>query len=102
MSSLARDDADISGVEVQKSIDISDPEVEQSSNVFGIELLSAYTERIKNNERGGCWSYNVSVQFPAKTIKTKNGTDEVEVNQPHEGYFIKTTMKDSKMNFGKK
>ena len=98
MSNLARDSIRVSGIEVQKPIGISDPEVDKSHDVSGIELTQINVEENIPQERGACWSYNVSVQFPVRASKTKNGSDEVEVKQPHEGYFIKTTMKDSKMN----
>ena len=84
MSNLARDSIRVSGIEVQKSFDISDPEVDKSHDVSGIELTQINVEENIPQERGACWSYNVSVQFPARASKTKNGSDEVEVKQPHE------------------
>ena len=45
-----------------------------------------------------CWEYNVSEQFPMKRVSEKDGMTVVEVDQPHEGFYIRTDMLNGKMN----
>ena len=45
-----------------------------------------------------CWENNVSEQFPIQQTNQVDGEAEILVRQPHQGYVIKTTIVDSKMN----
>ena len=77
---------------------MSNVEKTQNSNLSAVELISINVEKSKNDERGTCWEYNISEQFP---IQSMNGTDEAAeciVGKPHEGYVINTSLRNSKMN----
>ena len=85
-------------VEVPQESCISGIEIQQSSVVSGIELVQELAKETISNERGACWSYNVSDQFPIETIRIRKGSEYIEVKSPHEGYKIKTTLKLWRMN----
>ena len=77
---------------------MSNLEKTQNSNLSAVELISVNVEKSKNDERGTCWEYNISEQFP---VQSMNGTDEAAeciVGKPHEGYVINTSLRNSKMN----
>ena len=63
-----------------------------------IELSSITVDGGDNNKRDNWWEHNVSEQFPIKSVKETDGSVDIEVNKPHEGCIIKTTLKNSKMN----
>ena len=67
-------------------------------NISAIELVSVNVEKSKSDERGKCWEYNISEQFPVKSVNKSDGAVECIVGKPHEGYVIKTTLRNSKMN----
>ena len=73
-----------------------DKEHESASST--VELSTIVVDKSENTERGSCWEYNVSEQFPIKSAPASSGFVVIEVDKPHEGYSIETTMKDSKMN----
>ena len=45
-----------------------------------------------------CWDYNVSEQFPITSISEEGNKAIVKVGQPHEGFYIKTAMRNGKMD----
>ena len=73
-----------------------DKEHESASST--VELSTIVVDKSENTERGSCWEYNVSEQFPIKSAPASSGFVVIEVDKPHEGYSIETTMKNSKMN----
>ena len=52
----------------------------------------------ETDERDKWWEYNISEQFPIKSVREANGLALIEVDKPHEGYFIRTSMKNGKMD----
>ena len=68
-----------------------------SGTNVGIELNSIAVES-KKEERGECWKYNLSTQFPIVNPNTENGKVVLDVDSPHKGYSLHTTMKNGKMN----
>ena len=69
---------------------------DKTANV-AIELNSIAVES-KKEERGECWKYNLSTQFPIISPNIENGKVVVDVDSPHKGYSLHTTMKNVKMN----
>ena len=63
-----------------------------------IELASIKVEGGGNNKEDNWWEYNVSEQFPIKSVKEENGKARIEVDKPHEGCTIRTTLKNSKID----
>lgn len=45
-----------------------------------------------------CWENNISEQFPIQLTNQVDGDAEVSVKQPYQGYVIKITIVDLKMN----
>ena len=45
-----------------------------------------------------CWENSVSDQFPVQLLNQVDGKAEILVREPHQGYVIKTTIVNSKMN----
>ena len=45
-----------------------------------------------------CWDYNVSEQFPITSISEEGNKAILKVGQPHEGFYIKTAMRNGKMD----
>ena len=68
-----------------------------SGTNVGIELNSIAVES-KKEERGECWKFNLSTQFPIVNPNTENGKVVIDVDSPHKGYSLHTTMKNGKMN----
>ena len=68
-----------------------------SGTNVGIELNSIAVES-KKEERGECWKFNLSTQFPIVNPNTENGKVVLDVDSPHKGYSLHTTMKNGKMN----
>ena len=88
----------VSGIENLQSQRINHVGTIQLQEASGIRLAQRTDEERSNkSERGACWSYDVSAQFPVD-IRKISGSQEIEVKKPHEGYIIKTTMKWRKMN----
>ena len=63
-----------------------------------IELTSINVEGSGNRIVDSWWEHNVSEQFPIKSVKEENGIALIEVDKPHEGCTIRTTLKNSKMD----
>ena len=53
---------------------------------------------VETDKSDNWWEYNISEQFPIKYVIETNGPTYIEVDKPHEGCFIRTTMKNGKMN----
>lgn len=51
-----------------------------------------------NTSNDSWWEYNVSEQFPVKSVPKSNEHVEIEVGDPHNGCIISTTIKNSKLN----
>ena len=68
-----------------------------SGTSVGIEMNSIAVES-KKEERGECWKYNLSTQFPIISPNIENGKVVVDVDSPHKGYSIQTVMENGKMN----
>ena len=66
------------------------------SNVC-IEMSSIAVES-KKEERGECWKFNISNQFPIIPSNIENGEVVLDVDSPHKGYSIQTVMENGKMN----
>ena len=66
--------------------------------VSEVELTPKRVEGNKKEIRDTWWEYNVSEQFPIKSVKETNGMADIEVDKPHEGCTIRTTIIDSKTN----
>ena len=69
---------------------------DKSANV-AIEMNSIAVES-RNEERGECWKYNISSQFPIISTNTENGEVVLDVDSPHKGYSIRTVMENGKMS----
>ena len=69
---------------------------DKTTNV-AIEMNSIAVES-KKEERGECWKFNLSTQFPIVNPNTENGKVVLDVDSPHKGYSLHTTMKNGKMN----
>ena len=67
-------------------------------HVINIELPTKSNTSDSTDEKDNWWEYNVSEQFPIKSRRETNGPTYIEVDKPHEGCLIKTTMKNGKMN----
>ena len=52
----------------------------------------------ENGSRGECWKYNVSTQFPITPPNIENGKVVLDVDSPHKGYSLHTTMKNGRVN----
>ena len=63
-----------------------------------IEFSSTIVDKKEITERGYCWKYNVSEQFPVKCELANADLVAIKVAKPHEGYSIATTIRNSKMN----
>lgn len=63
-----------------------------------IEFSSTIDDKKEITERGYCWKYNVSEQFPVKCELASADLVTIKVAKPHEGYSIVTTIRNSKMN----
>ena len=68
-----------------------------SGTNVGIELSSIAVES-KKEERGECWKFNISNQFPIIPSNIENGEVIVSVDSPHKGYSIQTVLENGKMN----
>ena len=73
-----------------------DPDEKSGANVE-IELNAAVMVDI-NDRRGKCWMYDVNNQFPVIPSNASNGKMTVEVDAPHKGYSIQTTLINGKLN----
>ena len=51
-----------------------------------------------SNQFKRCWECNVSEQFPIKSISEEDNKTVVQVGQPHEGFYIKTAMRNGKLD----
>ena len=65
-------------------------------STFGLPTMNNTNN--ETDERDKWWEYNISEQFPIKSVREANGLALIEVDKPHEGYFIRTSMKNGKMN----
>ena len=63
----------------------------------GIELTTIRVKGSGNHIADTWWEYDVSEQFPIKSANETNGSVNIEVDKPHEGCLIRTTLKNSKM-----
>lgn len=63
-----------------------------------VELQTIHVDNASESIRCECWKHNVANQFPTKSINNSNGNLIVEVGSPHEGYTIRTTLLNSKLN----
>ena len=63
-----------------------------------VELQTIHVDNASESIRCECWKQNVANQFPIKSINNSNGNLVVEVGSPHEGYTIRTTLLNSKLN----
>ena len=63
----------------------------------GIELTTISVKGYGNDVIDTWWEYNVSEQFPIKSVNEMNGPVNIEVDKPHEGCIIRTSLKNSKM-----
>ena len=63
-----------------------------------IELSTIKVEGSTNRDIDNWWEYNVSEQFPIKSIKQANGSVDIDVDNPHKGCTIQTTLSNWKMN----
>ena len=63
-----------------------------------IELPSKGTSSHGDNNEDKWWEEDVSKQFPIKIIREINDSVNVEVDKPHEGWIIKTTLKNFNMD----
>ena len=71
---------------------------ENAIHVINIELPTKSNTSDKTDERDNWWEYNIAEQFPVKSRREANGPTHIEVDKPHEGCLIKTTMKNGKMD----
>ena len=67
-------------------------------NSGAIELQAIQVDKACENKRCECWTYNVSDQFPIKSIHEASRKAIVEVGPPHEGYTIETSVINNKIN----
>ena len=67
------------------------------NSAFNIELTTISVKGYGNNVIYTWWEYNVSEQFPIKSVNETNGPVTIEVDKPHEGCIIRTSLKNSKM-----
>ena len=63
-----------------------------------IELPSKGTSSHGDNNEDKWWEEDVSKQFPIKIIREISDSVNVEVDKPHEGWIIKTTLKNFNMD----
>ena len=63
----------------------------------GIELTTIRVKGSGNHIADTWWEYDVSEQFPIKSANETHGSVNIEVDKPHEGCLIRTTLKNSKM-----
>lgn len=59
-----------------------------------IELQSIHVDNTVESVRCDCWNYNVSDQFPIKSMRIENEKAYVEVGPPHEGYTIESRVEN--------
>ena len=52
----------------------------------------------ENGNRGECWKFNLNIQFPIINPSIENGEVVLDIDSPHKGYSLHTTMKNGKMN----
>ena len=69
---------------------------DKSANV-AIEMSSIAVDSRKE-ERGECWKFNVSSEFPIISPNMDNGEVIIDIDSPHKGYSLHTMMKDGKPN----
>ena len=62
------------------------------------EEITNFDAQGANYDLRKCWELNISEQFPIQLTNQVDGDAEVMVKQPHQGYVIKTTIVDLKMN----
>ena len=62
-----------------------------------IELTTIRVKGSGNHIADTWWEYDVSEQFPIKSANETHGSVNIEVDKPHEGCLIRTTLKNSKM-----
>ena len=67
-------------------------------HVINIELPTKSNTSDSTDEKDNWWEYNIAEQFPVKSRREANGPTHIEVDKPHEGCLIKTTMKNGKMD----
>ena len=67
-------------------------------HVINIELPTKSNTSDNTDEKDNWWEYNIAEQFPVKSRREANGPTHIEVDKPHEGCLIKTTMKNGKMD----
>ena len=67
-------------------------------HVINIELPTKSNTSDNTDEKDNWWEYNFAEQFPVRSRRETNGPTHIEVDKPHEGCLIKTTMKNGKMN----
>ena len=63
----------------------------------GIEFSSIAVAGETTN-RGECWKFNISNQFPIIPPNIENGKVVLDVDSPHKGYSIQTVLENGKMN----
>ena len=66
--------------------------------VYNIELSSVDEDKRANSKNDHWWEFNVSEQFPMKSMKKINGRAYIEVGSPHEGCKIKASLNDNMLN----
>ena len=71
---------------------------ENAIHVINIELPTKSNTSDSTDEKDNWWEYNFAEQFPVKLGRETNGPTHIEVDKPHEGCLIKTTMKNGKMD----
>ena len=69
--------------------------IKNNGTNVGIGLSSIAVES-KKEERGECWKFNISNQFPIIPSNIENGEVVLDVDSPHKGYSIQTVMKKEK------
>ena len=67
-------------------------------NPGAIELQEIQVDKACQSMRCQCWTYNITDQFPIKSISEISGNMIVEVGPPHEGYTIETTVINKTIN----
>lgn len=66
--------------------------------VYNLEVASRNEEVERIMESDDWWEFNVSDQFPIKSVKKINEKVDIKVGDPHEGCIIRTTLKNQKLN----
>ena len=60
--------------------------------VYNLEVASRNEEVERITESDDWWEFNVSEQFPIKSVKKINEKVDIKVGDPHEGCIIRTIM----------